>query len=106
MVGRPAAALSQYREMERLLKEGLGAAPSAASLELVAPLVEGNRNSVPLVDTPVQVAAPLQSIATPPAPPAAPAPPPAAPQVRSTLPLTLTRFFGREEEMTRLLFLL
>ncbi|HZT41337.1 MAG TPA: tetratricopeptide repeat protein [Chthonomonadaceae bacterium] len=100
-LGRPAAALQQYEEMERLLDEKLGMAPSAATRDLVKELQasvphaprEGRRT------LPEEKPAGLESF------PSVSAPIPRVPET-PRLPLQFTRFFGREEESARLLSLL
>src|SRR5262249_4062493 len=86
-------AFRYYRDLERILKEELDAAPSAAARALVEPLTAGG---------------------TPPAAPAArPSPgpgasgplpntPPSALTPAARLPTQFTRFFGREEEIAPL----
>ncbi|HLV80684.1 MAG TPA: tetratricopeptide repeat protein [Chthonomonadaceae bacterium] len=102
-LGRPAAALQQYEEMEWLLQEKLGMAPSAATRALAQEL----QASVPRYpDSREDTGAPREARpaefqdlddTTLPAPQA-----PAIPR----LPLQFTRFFGREVESARLLELL
>lgn len=71
--GQPAAALRQFKEMERLLAKELGDEPSAASRQLIAD---------------------LRRIA--PSPRTAP-----AAKRGAALPLQMTRFFGRETEIAQ-----
>jgi len=91
--GQPSAALNQFRELERLLKDELGARPSAASQQLAAQiearLGHGGGERPAIISTPA---------VTPPAAPVTPSPP----ESPGSLPLSLTRFFGREEEIAQL----
>ncbi|HLV81213.1 MAG TPA: BTAD domain-containing putative transcriptional regulator, partial [Chthonomonadaceae bacterium] len=116
-LGRPAAALQQYEEMERLLQEKLGMAPSQAArtlLQELQALVPGGRPAAAQMATSpsaTQESPGLKETAAGPQPalngnagPAAPDSPPPAAMPR--LPLQFNRFFGREEERERLAGLL
>jgi predicted ATPase/DNA-binding SARP family transcriptional activator len=129
-LGQPSAALRQYQELERLLREGLDETPSAETRALAEELRRGDRILVvarrPTNDqrrtTNDQRQADLGLPATPEAQRVSP--PPRAPDgsqaisddpgtlvVRRSslvakLPTQLTRFFGREEELARLTELL
>jgi predicted ATPase/DNA-binding SARP family transcriptional activator len=112
-VGQPTAALEQYRRMERLLWEELNEKPSVATSRLVAHielraaavLQEGAAGQTP-------AAPPSPSVPTAPhrpapqdvspAPQQEPASKKAASPWSSTIPLQLTRFFGREREIAQL----
>ncbi|MDX1931440.1 MAG: BTAD domain-containing putative transcriptional regulator [Capsulimonadales bacterium] len=78
-MGNPTAAMQQYRELERILRKELGAVPSGATRDLL-------RQSSP-------VSAPS-------------APATGKTTATGAIPQTLTPFFGREEEMARLMALL
>jgi predicted ATPase/DNA-binding SARP family transcriptional activator len=102
--GQPSATLRQYLELERILREELGEAPSPATRALAEELRQDARTvvvtrSMPPVDAPPPPPAAPESTLSPPPPPtpvAEPlAPPPAPPTPR--LPAQFTRFFGREE---------
>jgi DNA-binding SARP family transcriptional activator len=105
--GLPEAALCQYRALERLLREELGAAPEAA-LRALARELEAQVAATHRVDGPVSGRdAPLageRSSAPAPASatmrPATPASLPSRPQ--GALPARFTRFFGREREIALL----
>lgn len=94
--GQQAAALRQYRQLEELLRDKLGIEPSPEIRALLeAPLTAESRPSPPA--TAFHFAAPT----VPGAPPPPPVPEPAeAPSLQ--LPATLTRFFGREDEIAAL----
>jgi predicted ATPase/DNA-binding SARP family transcriptional activator len=98
-LGKPAAAVQQYRELEALLKEQLGGEPSAATRELVKKLAldldRPVRSALPSTTHPV----PERSESRAPNPVADPSPV-ARPQ--GYLPPQLTRFFGRDAELDRL----
>jgi predicted ATPase/DNA-binding SARP family transcriptional activator/Tfp pilus assembly protein PilF len=118
VLGRPGAALEQFAELERLLREALGAEPSTGTRELAAQIAagigaqtQGRRLATPVNGAenarPVPVAlsqaetvsagsseartATLAHTATVVTPPL------------GRLPVQFTRFFGRELEMERLL---
>jgi predicted ATPase/DNA-binding SARP family transcriptional activator/Flp pilus assembly protein TadD len=113
--GQTAAAQRQFKELERLLREQLDVAPSNE----VRALLAGEPGKAPLrpvsapaaaVPTPklgetshVEESALASSLVTEAAPSAVPPAPP-TPVLR--LPLTLTRFFGRDDEIVRLVDLL
>lgn len=101
-LGQPSAALSQYQEAKRLMQETLGVTPSTATRQLAAKIAERlglpdpdlslpSRNAS---DTPAAAPAPAHSVSV------AAAPPPATPS--PDLPVYLTRFFGREDELQSL----
>src|SRR5579871_164283 len=105
VVGRPAAALELYGDLERILQETLGAAPSVATQELVAqmlPLSSNTREGVQIASG---------KISSPPTPsPDATASLPVPwesgearlPVCAGSLPMQFTRFFGREAELASL----
>jgi predicted ATPase/DNA-binding SARP family transcriptional activator/predicted negative regulator of RcsB-dependent stress response len=101
LLARPAEALEIYRSLETLFRKELGIAPSAETRALVDaqrrdPSGAGGTATVrPQAQAPV----PVTPISIPPAA-SAPAPPPVA--AEASLPLQLTRFFGREEELAEL----
>jgi predicted ATPase/DNA-binding SARP family transcriptional activator len=96
--GRPTAALSQYRVLERLLQKEWNMRPSQALRAMIAGLREpSERASIPFSTF---SKAPSKAV-----PPSAEKPSALAPQT-SSLPLPLTRFFGREDEIAALLSLL
>lgn len=89
--GRLVDARRQYAELERLLKEALDLPPAPAIQELMQKLQNG-----------LTLAAPRAT----PTPPVAQLPlPPVAPQT-TTLPIPMTRFYGRGAEIERLTALL
>lgn len=96
--GQPAAAQQQYRELERLLDEELGERPSAT----IRALAEQLRTQATQVSP-----HPVETIPGPPAAPKTPSTPktcpiPAPSRPEPLLPVTFTRFFGREMEIRRL----
>ena len=119
--GQPAAALEQYQELKRLLKEFLNAAPSATTRALVRDLSEqlavssnelvvvsggrvvvsrqqAGRRKVKEEQTPViSQPAPVLQFPTP-----HPSSLISHPSSVGSLPLQFTRFFGREEEIAQL----
>lgn len=108
--GQPAAALRQYRELEQLLWRELEVKPSPPLRELAQTIAaqagpEPTDQSVP---TPPSVQLPERSVETSPAA----QPVESLPQMQaeqgdaSNLPLQLTRFFGRDEEISQLSLLL
>lgn len=117
--GQYAGARRQYGEVERLLREQLGIEPSAATRALLL-RTPAEANPAPSIRASVftATAAPRGTALaaleaetqeeeglTPHTPrPKLPSPPPAPPTTR--LPLNLTRFFGRTEELMRLTSLL
>ena len=102
-VGRPAAALQQYAEMECLLREKLGVEPSEATRALAQELQAGvPRNAIERVVR--EAAEPNESASAAPLPPLPSSAPPAP--IAPRLPLQFTRFFGREPEVDQLLSLL
>lgn len=91
--GQPVVALHQYHELERMLDQQFGQSPSPAIRSLVAGLQKREGRSAE-----VRKQRPTKVV------PTAPPEPPQKEQASSTihLPLPLTRFFGREEEIARL----
>ncbi len=100
--GQPAAAMEHYSELQRLLKEQLNAAPSAATRALARNISEqlsvtsdqkvrkgkeGERRGKKGIVK--EVSSPSPSFSPSPAP-------------AGSLPLQFTRFFGREKEIARL----
>jgi predicted ATPase/DNA-binding SARP family transcriptional activator len=103
-IGRPAAALQQYQELERLLHEELGASPSAATTELVRQLSAG-MSKMPAARTVAPHAEP-EPVELPVSPaPAAPISPAPSAEIGS-VPIQFTRFFGREQEISELVSML
>lgn len=103
-IGRPAAALSQYRELERRLRDELGAAPSVATRELAEQFARETGtepahvrrhaassfdNEPPPVNNPATIESQVVHRA-----------------ISPELPSHLTRFFGREDERAQLVALL
>jgi DNA-binding SARP family transcriptional activator len=106
--GRPGAALRQYEELERLLQQELEEIPSAATRALAEELRERGRIVIAARSALPESAASEGPVA-PEAPFPSPAPLPAAPEhplPGTRLPPQFTRFFGREEEISRLTELL
>jgi DNA-binding SARP family transcriptional activator len=108
--GKPAAALRQYHDLERLLRVEVRAAPEAA-LRALARELEAQAAGVHLVGLtstaeapPVAAERSRWSAPLNPAPLGTPATATAGPGsgVRGYLPPQFTRFFGREAEMARL----
>ncbi len=103
--GQQAAALEQYREMERLLRAELGRGPSSASRSL-AKTIEAAAPSVQLAtpvrptDAAIRIRAEENQPSGPPDGAAQSVPATATRPVR--LPVPLTRFFGREHELEQL----
>jgi predicted ATPase/DNA-binding SARP family transcriptional activator len=108
--GQPESALRQYRDLERLLRVELQAAPEAA-LRALARELEAQVAAVHRVDRPRHEAAPMAPIkssnagtpANPVTPSTAPLRPCARPEFGGSvsLPPQFTRYFGREGEITR-----
>lgn len=92
--GRPAEALRQYRELERILRDEMGEKPSASLAVLAGRIQRGE----PL---PVPSAASHGSGAAKPLPAELPQEEP-APAIPGWIPLRLNRFFGRESEVALL----
>ena len=93
VMGRPSAAMAQFAELEKLVREHLGAEPSMASRELVQRISSAANPSTastrrPAVRTKDKQLSEATEI-------------PRAP-TRPTLPLTLSRFFGRTMELAAL----
>ncbi|HZT41780.1 MAG TPA: tetratricopeptide repeat protein [Chthonomonadaceae bacterium] len=94
--GQYAAALRQYQQLEQMLREEFGQTPAPEISELAAGLQQRAR---PLT----QVDPDRRRAAEPAANPSSPPPPTLAPtSMRLHLPLHLTRFIGRQEEISRL----
>lgn len=90
----------QYAELKRILQRELGASPAAETQALAESLFSEPRPHTVIARAPEGQAEPPS-----PSPPRLPAAPlPDAPEVSSPprLPLILTRFFGRDEEIARL----
>lgn len=99
--GQPSAALRQYHELERLLRDELDETPSAATRALAEELRRDARTVVVARSAPPEVTPAGERGAPSPAAPVEAAPlRPSRPTPR--LPLQFTRFFGREEEIARL----
>lgn len=112
--GEPSAALRQFRELERALGEELGQHPTAEAVHLAQAIAAGKslpprpaapapRAGAARTDAPGAPLCPTTEGDVPAASPSA-LPGQQPPTIR--LPLQLTRFFGREEEITRLATLL
>jgi predicted ATPase len=108
--GQVSLALRQYRELEELLRQEVGSAPSGATQELIRAI-----QAQELTQQADRLAQPRQRLASVPAEgetarsePDEPGVTIASDTVRAarSLPLTLTRFFGREDEIERLQVLL
>ena len=96
-VGRPAAALQQFADMERILREKLDTAPSDTTLALVKEL----QASVPHGVSERAIRGESERFEERPARVSIAKPAPTAP-VTPQVPLQFTRFFGREIEIERL----
>lgn len=90
-VGRPSAGLRQYDQLKRLLRSELNARPSERTREIAARLTSQLGHGVAESGRPVRSAAvrsdPVRE---------------AVPASRVALPMRLTRFFGREDEIEAL----
>lgn len=114
--GRPADARRQYEEWEHLLRDEMDAEPSAAAKTLMEQVRSGELAAAPKTGAESEAAviyrlpisaATSQTQVTPPFSPAPSSLPPAPPlALVPSLPVSLTRFFGREEEIAHLLSLL
>jgi predicted ATPase/DNA-binding SARP family transcriptional activator len=108
LAGQPAAALRQFQELERLLRHELGASPSRATRALARRIerlaAEGQRTlTLPrLPYTSRSRRGPARALRQKTGPRSSQAFVP----TRGHLPLQLTRFFGRETELSRLAELL
>jgi predicted ATPase/DNA-binding SARP family transcriptional activator len=102
MAGRPAEALRQYSEMERLLQREIGLAPSSAAQALVTE-IRGS-SATPSRPSPISFPpdTPHAPLDTGGAESAEGLLPYSKPQAGNRLPAPLTRFFGREQELSRL----
>ncbi len=100
--GQPAAALRQYQQLERALRDALGMSPSSIAQSLAA----SPFTPAPSVTPPIFPSEPISppailSISKPVQPDSSP-----ATSLLSRLPVVLTRFFGREAELRNILELL
>ena len=112
--GRQTDAKKQYEELELLLRREVDAEPSMETTRLMEQVRSGNLLALPKADalivpaalsaTSGAAAADPPSISTSVVPPVSPPMPALAPA--PPLPASLTRFFGREEEIAHLLSLL
>jgi predicted ATPase/DNA-binding SARP family transcriptional activator len=102
--GQPAAALRQYRELERLLREELGETPSPALRELAgrierdelpAPRIRASP-APPAGESDHRIWSALSTSCSPEA-----GLPPAVTEASGYLPPSVNRFFGREAEIAR-----
>jgi predicted ATPase/DNA-binding SARP family transcriptional activator len=93
VMGNPAAAMQQYRDLERILRKELGAMPSGATRELLRQVPP----SAPASET-------IPAAPVPPSPGQQPQKSP--PVTLGVIPTPLTPFFGREEELNYLASLL
>lgn len=101
--GRTVAVTRQFRELQRRLREELDADPSEAIQALYQRLLNERSNPAPKESSAViepEPALPSQEA------PALPTVSPPAPREMVPLPVPLTRFFGREEEIQRILIML
>src|SRR6185436_17614753 len=102
---QPTEALRHYRGMERAFREGLGSEPSAAAQAISRQAQQLAQTSAPVVPTDSTGSAPHLSVPRTESP--------KAEQIirrpdenRPRLPVQLTRFFGRRDEIERLVNLL
>ena len=112
-LGRPAAAMQQFHELERLLREQLDAPPSAATLNLVRQIsdqlaVSSDQSSVGSHQSAVGRRAPKPKTQNPkPEPQLPPLTTHHSPLTKpGSLPFQFTCFFGREDEIAKLLKML
>lgn len=99
--GFPEQAQRQYEDLEELLREELGRAPSLRTRELLSHLPAPKSPILPdKIDPPTMPIEPVSS------PLPEPSPAPLRPKHVGFLPTPLTRFFGREDELARLFVLL
>jgi predicted ATPase/DNA-binding SARP family transcriptional activator len=100
-MGRPAAALQQYRDLIRIFKEELGASPSSATKELARQLAEGIEKMPSRQDSSARLIEEPRSRKKDSAPTAMPQ---AAASSKSAgnVPIQFNRFFGRAEELQQL----
>jgi predicted ATPase/DNA-binding SARP family transcriptional activator len=102
-LGQPSACLQQYEELERLLDEELGETPSTEARARAEELRESARTVVVARRSPPPAMPSSLIVGAPVAPPSPRSPEPDdAVGSTSRVPLQLTRFFGREEEIARL----
>ncbi|MCW3052577.1 MAG: putative ATPase, partial [Chthonomonadales bacterium] len=99
--GRPEAALHQFRDLERILREDLGLAPSPGVYACVQRFQVTELAPAKTVMTPAPTLSKQARVSDVAVFPTSP-----SPQHPSSLPLPLTRFFGRETEIDQLLQLL
>lgn len=99
--GFPEQAQRQYENLEQLLREELGRAPSLRTRELMSHLPDAEAPAVSSL--PNNHAMPIEA-PSPTSPRTATTPP--GPTHTGFLPTPLTRFFGREDELARLALLL
>lgn len=98
---KPAAALQVYDAMEALFRQELGTHPSAATRQMAEMLRQDPRAAL-MMRAETAANAPSQAAPVAASPPVS-APPPAVPVASApSLPLQLTRFFGREQERAQL----
>lgn len=89
-LGQPRAVLKQYRELERILDTELAIGPSAATRQLFSQLTAPK--PLPLDPVPAPAARPVHTVVRT--------------HAKNAVPLLMTRFFGREEEIDTLTDLL
>jgi predicted ATPase/DNA-binding SARP family transcriptional activator len=100
VLGRVSAALAAYDELERVLKRDLGVAPAAATRELRDQI---RRDPHALARPRAAPPAPREAVPAPAVRDALPVPEsPSMAPVALSLPVELTRFFGRERELALL----
>jgi predicted ATPase/DNA-binding SARP family transcriptional activator len=110
-LGQPSACLRQYQELERVLREELDEVPSAQVRALAEELRQGARSLVVARSAAAPAPPPALPLETMPLPAGPPPQDPDLPgrpaaEPHSRLPVWLTRFYGREEEIARLTELL
>ena len=93
--GNPAAALRQYQDLERVLRERLGTLPAESTRALVKQLQPLAGSAAPSYTLVTEHGASPSGNETQ-------LPPSSLPASRPCLPLPLTRFFGREQEVLQL----
>ena len=102
ILGRPAAALQQYTELQRILQQALGAEPSPTMRDFAMQLANGIgeelRSPVPSHNSQLTPAGHKSDRYPDVATETAPSPHP----IRNNLPQTWNLFFGREEELCKL----
>ncbi len=107
-LGRPAEALSQYEDLERLLRAEMDAEPSNSTQELARqiPGFGATKPNPTTITAPPPVREPAQSFPSGAAEQVTAAATAFTPPRVHRLPLQFTRFFGREAEIERLVDLL